>query len=59
MYNLDQISEALKAFANWAVGNEELRRATAYMLESGELEVVGIVDGEFILRLSDQPRAME
>jgi hypothetical protein len=49
MYTLDEVSEALRRFANWSA-DEELRKATADLLDAGEIEVAGIVDGEFVLR---------
>lgn len=49
MYTKNEISAALTAFAKWTA-DDDLGRVTAEMLEAGELEVVDIIDGEFVLR---------
>ncbi len=51
MYTIEQINQALRRFASWSQ-HEEMRKATAQLLDQGELEVVGIVDGEFVWRMS-------
>ena len=50
MYTRSEISEALCRFAKWATEDSEIGRVTANMLEEGELEVIDIIDGEFVLR---------
>lgn len=50
MYTSAEINEALKKFAEWTASDDKVRRTTAELLEAGEIEVVGIVEGEFVWR---------
>jgi hypothetical protein len=49
MYTVEQINDALEKFARFTQ-DERARAAIAEMLLAGELEVIGIVDGEFVWR---------
>lgn len=50
MYTLAQISEALQRFADLSSEDNEIRQLTNEMIRKGELEVIDIIDGEFVLR---------
>ncbi len=49
MYSTEQINDALVAFAGFAQ-DEKTRAAIVEMMLAGDIEVIGIVDGEFVWR---------
>ena len=57
MYTNAEINEALRKFATWT-SDDRIRQAVAEMIEAGEVEMVGIVDGEFVWRAA-KPAAKE
>jgi hypothetical protein len=56
MYTVDQINAALESFTRFS-DDEGTRAKLVELILAGDLEVVGIVDGEFVWRA--KPRARE
>lgn len=58
MFTTAQINEALKNFSAWS--NEDTTKlAIKELMAAGELEVVAIVDGQFVWRVPSPPKAEE